>query len=84
MRACFGLLKSPDPYILDGDPGRELDWWTSIDMRVFQVTEGGRRSVRPSRPADAGAATTFIQSVITNLNNPPTRARRRLRHDRSA
>ena len=31
------LLKSPDPYILDGDPGRGVDWWTSIDIRVLQV-----------------------------------------------
>ena len=63
------LLKSPNPYILDGDPGRGLDWWTSIDMRVFQVSQNGRRFA-VTMGSGAGAATTFIQSVLTNLNNP--------------
>jgi hypothetical protein len=63
------LLKSPNPYILDGDAGRGLDWWTSIDMRVFQVPQNGRRFA-VTMGSGAGAATTFIQSVLTNLNNP--------------
>ena len=63
------LLKSPNPYILDGDSGRGLDWWTSIDMRVFQVPQNGRRFA-VTMGSGAGAATTFIQSVLTNLNNP--------------
>ena len=63
------LLKSPNPYILDGDSGRGLDWWTSIDMRVFQVPRNERRFA-VTMGSGAGAATTFIQSVLTNLNNP--------------
>ena len=67
------LLKSPDPYILDGDPSRGVDWWTSIDMRVFQVTEGGHRFGATLATAGAAgtAATNFIQTVLTNLNTHP-------------
>lgn len=64
------LLKSPDPYILDGDPGRGLDWWTSIDMRVFQVGEGGHKfGAGLSTGGAAGTvATTFIKAALSNLN----------------
>jgi hypothetical protein len=64
------LLKSPDPYILDGDPGRGLDWWTSIDMRVFQVAEGGHKfgATVATSGAAGTVATNFIHSVLTNLN----------------
>lgn len=67
------LLKSPDPYILDGDPARDVPWWTSIDMRVFQVTEGGHRfGATLGTTGTAGAvATSFIQQVLTNLNTHP-------------
>jgi hypothetical protein len=67
------LLKSPDPYILDGDPNRGVDWWTSIDMRVFQVTEGDHRfgAVLATGGASATIATNFIQAVLTNLNTHP-------------
>jgi hypothetical protein len=67
------LLKSPDPYILDGDPGRDLDWWTSIDMRVFQVVEGGHKfGATLAASGSAGTvATNFIQTVLTNLNSHP-------------
>jgi hypothetical protein len=65
------LLKSPDPYILDGDPGRGLDWWTSIDMRVFQVAEGGHKfgAALATSGAAGAIATNFIQAVLTNLNS---------------
>ena len=67
------LLKSPDPYILDGDPGRGVDWWTSIDMRVFQVTEGGHKfgATVATSGAAVTAATSFIQTVLANLNTHP-------------
>ncbi len=67
------LLKSPDPYIVDGDPNRGVDWWTSIDMRVFQVTEGGHRfgAALATGGAAGTAATNFIQAVLTNLNAHP-------------
>ena len=67
------LLKSPNPYILDGDPNRGLDWWTSIDMRVFQVAQGGRK-FGATIGNGAAAANTFIQAVITNLNTHPALA----------
>ncbi len=64
------LMKSPDPYILDGDPSRGVDWWTSIDMRVFQVTEGGHRfgATLATGGAASTAASNFVQAMITNLN----------------
>jgi hypothetical protein len=67
------LLKSPDPYILDGDPGRNVEWWTSIDMRVFQVTEGGHKfgATLATGGSAVTAATSFIQTVIANLNGHP-------------
>lgn len=67
------LLKSPDPYILDGDPNRGLDWWTSIDMRVFQVVEGGHRfgAALPTTGAAGTIAPTFIRAMLTNLNAHP-------------
>lgn len=67
------LLKSPDPYILDGDASGNVPWWTSIDMRVFQVTEGGHKfGATLGTAGSAGAvATTFIQQVLTNLNTHP-------------
>jgi hypothetical protein len=67
------LLQSPDPYILDGDPAQGLDWWTSIDIRVFQVTEGGHRfgATLATSGTAANVATGFIQSVLTNLNGHP-------------
>jgi hypothetical protein len=67
------LLKSPDPYILDGDPGHGVDWWTSIDMRVFQVSDGAHRfgATMSSTGSAATSATNFIQAVLTNLNNHP-------------
>lgn len=64
------LLKSPDPYILDGDPSRGVDWWTSIDIRVFQVVEGGHRFGAPLATSGS-AAPNFIQTVLTNLNTHP-------------
>ena len=70
------LLKSPDPYILDGDPSRGVDWWTSIDMRVFQVTDGGHKfgATLSTTGAAGTAATDFIQAVLTNLNTHPRSA----------
>ncbi|WP_425955152.1 hypothetical protein [Xylanimonas sp. McL0601] len=67
------LLQSPNPYILDGDPARGVDWWTSIDMRVFQVTDGAHRFGATLAVGGSAqtAATNFIQNVITNLNSHP-------------
>ena len=67
------LLKSPDPYILDGDPSQGVDWWTSIDIRVLQVVEAGHRfGATLATGGTAGtAATNFIQTVLTNLNTHP-------------
>ncbi|RTL46398.1 MAG: hypothetical protein EKK53_04165 [Burkholderiales bacterium] len=67
------LLKSPNPYILDGDASRGLDWWTSIDMRVFQVAQGGHK-FGATVGNGAGAANVFIQAVINNLNTHPALA----------
>ncbi len=69
------LLQSPDPYILDGDPGRGLDWWTSIDIRVFQVTEGGHRF--GATLATSGAAGNVATSFIQSRAHQPERASRR-------
>jgi hypothetical protein len=64
------LLKSPDPFILDGDAGRNLDWWTSIDIRAFQVTEGGHKfgATLATGGSAVTAATSFIQTLVSNLN----------------
>jgi hypothetical protein len=67
------LLKSPDPYILHGDPARKVEWYTSIDMRVFQVTDGGSRfgATLGTTGTASAAATSFIRQVLTNLNTHP-------------
>ena len=65
------LLKTPDPYILDGDPNRGVDWWTSIDMRVFQVTEGGHRFGATLATGGGAAPSSFITAVLNNLNSHP-------------
>jgi len=67
------LLKSPDPYILDGDPTQGVDWWTSIDIRVFQAKDNDHRfgATLSAGGSAATAATGFIQQVITNLNLHP-------------
>lgn len=67
------LLKSPDPYVLHGDPSHGVDWWTSIDVRVFQVTEGGHRfgATLATSGSAKTVATNFIGAVINNLNTHP-------------
>ena len=77
------LLKSPDPYILDGDPGRNVDWWTSIDMRVFQVTEGGHKFGATLATGGSATAATLHPGRHRQPQHAP-RARQRLRRDRPA
>jgi hypothetical protein len=67
------LLKTPNPYVLDGDPAHGVDWWTSIDVRVFQVSDGGHKfgAALASGGSAVTAATDFISNVIANLNGHP-------------
>ena len=66
------LVKSPTPYILDGLGTNEVPWYTSIDMRVLQVRAGVRRfgATLATSGSQTTVATSFIQQVLTNLNDP--------------
>jgi murein tripeptide amidase MpaA len=61
--AILTLIKQPDPFLLHGDPP-----WLSIDLRVFTVKAGETSAFGPAMGADAFAAPTFIQNVISALN----------------
>ncbi len=61
--AILTLIKQPDPFLLHGDPA-----WLSIDLRVFTVKAGETSAFGPTMGADASAAPTFIQNVISALN----------------
>lgn len=65
------LTRNPNPFILDGDATQGLDWYLSVDMRVFQVKAGGM-SFAKSMPTSGDPNTiapAFIQSVIGGLND---------------
>jgi hypothetical protein len=70
--AQIQLIKNPNPIILHGDTAHGKPWYLSIDIRVFQIKEGKTKFAAKvgSGPAQT-VATTFIQQVITNLNNSP-------------
>ena len=71
------------PTILDGDPGRGLDWWTSIDMRVFQVSRAAHRfgATLATGGSAVSAASNFIQTVVDEPQHAPALGQR-LRRDR--
>jgi hypothetical protein len=58
--ANINLIKAPNPYMLDGPTS-----WLSVDLRVFQITEGGyRATVR-----QGASGNTFIQNLLARFNN---------------
>jgi hypothetical protein len=66
--ACTGnvlLTKQPNPYMLDGPVS-----WLSVDVRVFQLTEGDTRFGLPI-DNDAAGAVSFIGTLLTNFNAAP-------------
>ena len=71
--ANFGLmllLQNPNPYILHGDQAAGYPWYLSVDLRVVQLRAGDRRfgaTLATAGTAD-DVATTFVTSVINNLN----------------
>src|ERR1044071_612335 len=70
--AQIQLLNTPNPFILDGDIANGKPWYLSIDMRVFQMSEGDRKFAVTlnSSPAKT-VAPAFITQVIANLNLDP-------------
>jgi hypothetical protein len=64
------FIKNPNPYILGGDSEHGMDWYLSVDIKVFQIKANQTRfavKVANSGPART-VATDFIKQVITNLN----------------
>jgi hypothetical protein len=61
------LLQQPNPYEIDGQTS-----WLSTDLRVFQIKAGESRFGATVSGGTPGAAITFIQQVISNLNSGNT------------
>lgn len=69
---CTGsvtLTHQPNPYMLDGPTT-----WLSIDVRVFQLSDGGSRLGRTIGNTSADAL-AYIQGVLTDFNADPAAAR---------
>ncbi|MEO7085467.1 MAG: kelch repeat-containing protein [Gemmatimonadaceae bacterium] len=69
------LEKTPNPFLLHNDPGStdttvQQAWYLSMDLRVFQMTAGGKRfgANVPKTGNAVNDATGFISQAITNLN----------------
>ncbi|MDT4972806.1 MAG: hypothetical protein QOG22_2949 [Pseudonocardiales bacterium] len=63
------LLQNPNPYILHGDQVAGFPWYLSVDLRVMQLKENDKRfGATVGTGAADTVATTFITSVINNLN----------------
>lgn len=60
-QALINLTKAPNPYMVDGPTS-----WLSVDLRVFQMKEGG-----PSRAtiAQGSSGTTFITQLLNRFND---------------
>ncbi len=65
------LTKTPNPFILHNDPSVEANWYLSQDLRVFQVRAGTRflGTPCPNTGDPVSDATTYISTLISNLNN---------------
>jgi hypothetical protein len=71
--AVIQLLDTPNPHIQDGDVAGGEDWFLSVDMRVFQLSQGQTRFAATvgSAGGATSVATTFIQKALQNLNTSP-------------
>lgn len=65
--AVFELRQEPNPYELDGSTH-----WLSTDLRVFQVKNGESRFGASLGGSSLASASTYIKSVIANLNSGST------------
>ena len=65
--AIFELRQEPNPYEVDGQTH-----WLSTDLRVFQVKDGDGKFGATLSGSSITAASTFIKTVIANLNNGTT------------
>ena len=65
------LLQNPNPYILHGDQAAGFEWYLSVDLRVLQLGAGDKRfgATLATTGGTANVATTFVASVIQNLNS---------------
>jgi L-Lysine epsilon oxidase N-terminal/L-lysine epsilon oxidase C-terminal domain len=61
-RSLLTLNHQPNPFMLDGPVS-----WLSLDLRVFQITEGGQRFGQ-TMGSDGTAAVNFIQNLLTQFN----------------
>ncbi len=61
------LINKPNPYMVDG-----VTTWLSDDLRVFQVTDGGKTPWNTDFiGSNAAAANQFIQQTIDDFNGTP-------------
>lgn len=79
--AQIKLIQTPNPFVLHNDtastdPTVQQAWYLSTDLRVFQVEAGQHRfGASPGNTGDAVTdATTYIATVIGNLNADPAAA----------
>ena len=70
----FELIAGADPYFTNIDPARGNHFWLSQDVRVFAVTPGINDApipgVTPMKADTYDAAYTYIQDVLSYLNDP--------------
>ncbi|MDH7459833.1 DUF1929 domain-containing protein [Chitinophagaceae bacterium 26-R-25] len=59
--AVINLTKTPNPYMVDGPMS-----WLSVDLRVFQMKEGGPSRVTISQ---GSSGTTFITQLLNRFND---------------
>lgn len=71
--AMITLLKNPNPFILHGDTTNGVQWYLSMDVRVFQMKAGQTKFA--ANVANSGsardAALNFINQALDNLNASP-------------
>ena len=68
--ARIKLTKSPNPFMIDVDPGGSNPYWLSTDVRVFKIRPGEARygSAFPASPS-GDTPYTFVRSVTDRLRN---------------
>ena len=79
--ARIKLIQTPNPFVLHNDtastdPTVQQAWYLSTDLRVFQIEAGQHRfGASPGNTGNVVAdATTYIATVISNLNGDPAAA----------
>jgi hypothetical protein len=82
MSAITEILftQSPNPFMLHGDAANDLGWWLSQDLRAFTILEntnsifGVTMGVKTTTLDATDVATTYIQTVLNNLNSTTSQA----------